>query len=78
MTTRVDSRRKVVKREKKAVPLVISDEQNEIKIYTVKSRTGTLYQVAYYRAGERVRKTFADLNEAKREARLQLGTMPGS
>lgn len=77
MTTRVDSRRKAVKREKKSAPLVISDEQNEIKIYTVKGRTGTLYQVAYYRAGERVRKTFADLNEAKREARLQLGALAG-
>jgi len=33
----------------------------------VKSRAGTIYQISYYRAGERIRKTFADLNEAKRE-----------
>ena len=62
---------------KKTTPIVISDEHNEVKIYTVKSRTGTLYQVCHYRAGERHRKTFADLNEAKREARLQLCQLAG-
>ena len=58
---------------KKTTPLVISDEHNEIKIYTVKGRAASFYQLSYYRAGERIRKTFADLNEAKREARMQLG-----
>ena len=77
MTNTVDTARPKVKTSKKPAPLVISDEQNEIKIYTVKGRTGLLYQVAYYHGGQRVRKTFADLNEAKREARLQLGTMAG-
>ena len=77
MTTPVDTPKRAVKREKKPTPLVLSDEVNEIKIYTVKGRTGYLYQVAFYQGGERIRKTFSDLNEAKREARLQLGTMAG-
>ena len=62
---------------KKSAPVIISDEHNEVKIYTVKSRAGTIYQISYYRAGERIRKTFADLNEAKREARMQLGQLAG-
>ena len=66
-----------MKREKKSAPIVISDEQNELKIYTVKGRVGSNYQLAFYRGGERIRKTFADLNEAKREARLQLGLLAG-
>ena len=63
--------------KKKNAPLVISDEHNEIKIYTVKGRAGSNYQLSYYRAGERQRKTFADVNEAKREARVQLGLLAG-
>ena len=62
---------------KKNTPVVISDEHNEVKIYTVKGRVGSFYQLSYYRGGERIRKTFADLNEAKREARLQLGQLAG-
>jgi integrase len=64
-------------KNKKNGPLVISDEHNEVKIYTVKGRAGSLYQLSYYRAGERQRRTFADLNEAKREARMQLGLLAG-
>ena len=64
-------------KNKKTTPLVISDEHNEVKIYTVKGRAGSNYQLSYYRAGERQRRTFADLNEAKREARLQLGLLAG-
>lgn len=62
---------------KKTAPIVISDEHNEVKIYTVKGRHGTLYQACYYRAGKRQRKTFADLSQAKREARLQLNHLCG-
>jgi site-specific recombinase XerD len=62
---------------KKNTPVVVSDEHNEIKIYTVKSRKGRLYQLSYYQAGQRLRKTYADIHEAKREARLQLGLMAG-
>ena len=64
-------------KNKKTAPLVISDEQNEVKIYTVKGRVGSHYQLSYYRAGERQRRTFADLNEAKREARMQLSLLAG-
>lgn len=64
-------------RTRKPTPLVISDEHNEVKIYTVRSRGGSLYQISYYRTGERVRRTFADLNEAKREARMQLAQLAG-
>lgn len=64
-------------KNKKNAPLVISDEHNEVKIYTVKGRAGSHYQLSYYRAGERQRRTFADLNEAKREARMQLGLLAG-
>jgi integrase len=73
----IDTPRQTNMSAKRNTPIVVSDEQNEVKIYTVKGRTGSLYQVAYYRAGERIRKSFADLNEAKREARLQLGVMAG-
>ena len=62
---------------KKNTSVVVSDEHNEIKIYTVKGRKGCLYQLSYYQAGQRLRKTYADIHEAKREARLQLGLMAG-
>ena len=62
---------------KKSPPIVVSDEHHEVKIYTVKGRSGSFYQLSYYRAGERQRKTFADINEAKREARLQLSQLAG-
>ena len=66
-----------MKKPKKNPPIVISDEHNEIKIYTTAGRTGVFYQLSYYRAGVRQRKTFADLNEAKREARMILGQLSG-
>ena len=66
-----------MKKSKKNLPIVISDEHNEIKIYTTAGRTGVFYQLSYYRAGVRQRKTFADLNEAKREARMILGQLSG-
>lgn len=66
-----------MKSSKKNTPIVISDEHNEIKIYTTAGRSGALYQISYYRAGLRQRKTFADLNEAKREARMQLSQLAG-
>ncbi len=64
-------------RTKKAAPVTVSDEHNEVKIYTVKSRTKTIYQISFYRAGQRLRKTFSDLGEAKREARMQLSQLAG-
>ena len=66
-----------MKKKRKNPPVVISDEHNEIKIYTTVGRSGPLYQISYYRLGERQRKSFADLNEAKREARMVLGQLAG-
>ena len=66
-----------MKKSKKNPPIIISDEHNEIKIYTTAGRSGAFYQLSYYRAGVRQRKTFADLNEAKREARMILGQLAG-
>ena len=77
MTNSIDALRHAYEREEKNTPVVISDEHNEAKIYTVKGRAGSFYQLCFYRCGERIRKTFADLNEAKREARMQLGQLAG-
>ena len=66
-----------MKKTKKNPPVVISDEHNEIKIYTTVGRAGPLYQISYYQLGERQRKSFADLNEAKRESRMILGRLAG-
>ena len=60
---------------RKQTPLTISNDQHEIKIYSSESHGKRLYQLAYYRAGKRERKSFADLNEAKREARIILGDL---
>jgi integrase len=58
-------------------PFVIGDDHHEIKIYTSNSRGGDLHQVCYYENGQRVRKSFTDLPEAKREARMILGRLAG-
>ena len=62
---------------RKKTPIVFSDEHHEVKIYTVKCRGGFIYQLSSYRAGQRQRRTFADLDEAKRMARLQLSQLAG-
>lgn len=54
-------------------PVIVSNGQQEIKIYSTENRGRTLHQLSYYRGGKRERRSFADLNEAKREARLILG-----
>ena len=54
-----------MKRSKKNPPIVISDENNEIKIYTSSGRSGPLYQLSYYRAGVRHRKTFATHSQGR-------------
>ena len=58
---------------RKAKPVIVSNDQQEIKIYTTESHGRPLYQLSYYRGGKRERRSFADLNEAKREARIILG-----
>lgn len=58
---------------RKTAPVTISNDQQEIKIYTTESHGRALHQLSYYRGGKRERRSFADLNEAKREARIILG-----
>ena len=58
-------------------PVVIADDHTEIKIYTTESRGRALYQVCYYESGRRERKSYIDMAEAKREARMILGRLAG-
>jgi len=51
-------------------PVIVSNDQHEIKIYATESHGRALYQISFYRGGKRERRSFADLNEAKREARI--------
>lgn len=62
---------------RQVAPIIFSDEHNEVRIYTVKGRRAPQYQLCFYRAGQRQRRTFADLAMAKREARLQLAQLAG-
>lgn len=62
-------------RARKPTPVTVSNDQHEIKIYTSESHGKPLYQLSYYRGGKRERRSFADLNEAKREARIILGDL---
>lgn len=60
---------------RKQTPVTVSNDQHEIKIYTSESHGKPLFQLSYYRGGKRERRSFADLNEAKREARIILGDL---
>lgn len=60
---------------RKPAPVIISNDQQEIKIYTTESHGRPLHQLSFYRGGRRERRSFADLNEAKREARIILGEL---
>src|SRR5436190_537698 len=60
---------------RKPAPVVVSNDQHEIKIYTTESHGRPLHQLSFYRGGKRERRSFADLNEAKREARIILGEL---
>ena len=62
-------------RKRKPTPVIISNDQHEIKIYSSESHGRTLHQLSFYRGGKRERRSFADLNEAKREARIILGDL---
>ena len=60
--------------------ITIKSGSASVKIYAGESRGNSLYTVAYYHAGKRVRKVFADLKTAREEARakaqmLQTGEM---
>lgn len=51
--------------------ITIKSGSASVKIYTGESRGNPLYTLAYYHAGKRVRKVFADLKEAREEARAK-------
>ena len=53
-------------------PIEISNGRDAVKIYRVSNRGRSLFQVSYYRAGRRERRTFSDKAEAKREAKTIL------
>jgi integrase len=55
--------------------ITVSNGQQEIKIYTVQNRGHAVYQLSYYQAAARQRRTFADLSDAKREAKVILGQL---
>ncbi|MEI7959149.1 MAG: tyrosine-type recombinase/integrase [Verrucomicrobiota bacterium] len=55
----------------------LSNGRDTVKIYTSSARGKTLFQVSFYRAGRRERRSFANRAKAKREAKLiltQLGS----
>jgi len=45
------------------------------KVYEVKNRGTTAFQVSFYKAGKRQRLTFSKLAKAKAEARIELGKL---
>lgn len=55
-------------------PIIMSDGRREVRIYTTKNRGRVLYQISHNFGGRRERRSFADLQEAKREANLLLNT----
>ena len=48
-------------------PIVLTNGQHEIKIYTVQNRGRSVFQLSYYEGGHRQRKTFGKLSDARRE-----------
>jgi|GEM_PF-5683123 len=53
-------------------PIEFSNGRDTVKIYTTTVRGKPFYQLAFYRAGRRERRTFSDRAEAKREGKLVL------
>ena len=53
-------------------PIEMSNGRDTVKIYGVTSRGRPCYQLAFYRAGLRERRTFSDKEAAKREAKAIL------
>ena len=56
-------------------PIVLTNGQHEIKIYTVQNHGRPVFQLSYYEGGHRERKTFGKLSVARREAKLVLGRL---
>jgi len=51
--------------------ITVKSGSASVKIYSGESRGNPIYTVAYYHGGKRVRRVFADLNEAREEARAK-------
>jgi integrase len=56
-------------------PIILTNGQHEIKIYTVQNRGRAVFQLSYYEGGKRERQTFAKVSDARREAKLVLGRL---
>lgn len=56
-------------------PIILSNGQHEIKIYTVQNRGRAVFQLSYYEGGKRERQTFAKVSDARREGKLVLGRL---
>src|SRR6185295_8885644 len=56
-------------------PIVLTNGQHEVKIYTVQNRGRAVYQLSFREGGKRGRKTFAKASVAKREAMLVLNRL---
>jgi len=56
-------------------PIEISNGHDTVKIYTGTSRGRAYYQISFYRAGRRERRTFSDKKAAKQEAKVILGQL---
>jgi len=55
--------------------ITISNGDQEAKIYQIKNRGKEAFQLSYYEAGVRVRRTFKKVSKARREAKLVLGCL---
>lgn len=53
-------------------PIVLTNGEHEVKIYTVRNRDRWSYQLSYHEGGKRERKTFGKVSVARREAKLVL------
>jgi len=63
---------KITKENLRGNPLEISNGRHSVKIYKVQSRGRPFFQLSFYRAGRRERRTFADKGKAKLEAKAIL------
>ena len=56
-------------------PIVLTNGQHEIKIYTVQNRGRAVFQLSFYEGGHRQRQTYGKLSDARREAKDVLGRL---
>jgi integrase len=56
-------------------PIVLTNGQHEVKIYTVQNRGREVFQLSYYEGGKRERQTFAKVSDARKEGKLALGRL---